>query len=191
MLLDVRLFTAKEYHFMAEAGIFNPDERVELLAGQIIKMAAKGTAHSAAVTRTENLLRNLLGDLVLIRLQDPVQLDDYSEPEPDIALVIPDQMYYEDHHPNPSEVYLIIEVSDTTLSRDLEFKAGIYARSGIADYWVLDVNNRQLHIFREPSQNGYQSELILSDSGSVSPLAFPNVIITVGEMLRPLSSISF
>ncbi|MCL1470752.1 Uma2 family endonuclease [Argonema antarcticum] len=187
MLLDVRLFTAKEYHFMAEAGILNADERVELLAGQIIKMLAKGTAHSAATTRTEKLLESRLENQALVRVQEPVQLDDYSEPEPDIALVIPDRMYYEDHHPTPSEVYLIIEVADTTLSRDLEFKAGIYARSGIADYWVLDVNNRQLHIFREPSQNGYQSELILSDSGSVSLLAFPNVIITVGEMLRPLS----
>lgn len=187
MLLDIRLFTSKEYHRMAESGILDSNERVELLAGQIVKMAAKGTPHSAAVTRTETLLRNCLGEQVLIRLQDPVQLDDYSEPEPDIALVIPDSLYYEDHHPNPSEVYLIIEIADTTIRQDCGLKARIYAQSGITDYWVLDVNNRQLHVFREPSQNGYQSELILSDSGSVSPLAFPNVTITVGEMLRPLT----
>jgi len=187
MLLDIRLFTAKEYYFMAETGILNPDERVELLAGQIVKMAAKGTAHSAATTRTEKLLESRLENQALVRVQDPVQLDDYSEPEPDIAVVRVDPLFYEDHHPTPSEVYLIIEVADTTLSRDIEFKARIYARAGITDYWVLDVNNRRLHIFREPSLNGYQSELILSDSGSVSLLAFPNVIITVGEMLRPLS----
>ncbi len=187
MLLDVRLFTVKEYHQMAESGILNPEERVELLAGQILKMAAKGTAHESSITRTELLLRVLLGREVLLRLQSPVQLDDFSEPEPDIAVVRFDPLYYEDHHPNPSEIYLIIEVADTTLSKDCGIKARIYAQSGIADYWVLDVNNRQLHVFREPSENGYQSELILSDSRRVSPLAFPEVTIAVGEMLRPLA----
>lgn len=187
MLLDVRLFTVKEYQQMAESGILNPEERVELLAGQILKMAAKETAHSAATTRTEKLLENRLGNQALVRVQEPVQLDDFSEPEPDIAVVRFDPLYYEDHHPNPSEIYLIIEVADTTLSKDCGIKARIYAQSGIADYWVLDVNNRQLHIFREPSENGYQSELILSDSRRVSPLAFPEFTIAVGEMLRPLA----
>jgi Uma2 family endonuclease len=185
MLLDVRLLTVKDYHRMTEAGIFDPDERVELLAGQIIKMAAKGTAHESAITRTERLLRNLLGEQILLRLQSPIQLDDYSEPEPDVAVVRVDQLDYEDHHPTRDEVYLIIEVADTSLSRDLEFKAGIYAQSGISDYWVLDVNNRKLHVFREPSQNGYQRQMILSENASVSLLAFPDVTVVVKEMLRP------
>lgn len=187
MLLDVRLFTVKEYHLMAESGILDPDERVELLAGQILKMAAKGTAHSAATTRTEKLLETRLGNQALVRVQEPVHLDNFSEPEPDIAVVRFDPLYYEDHNPNPSEVYLITEVADTTLNRDCGIKARIYAESGIADYWVLDVNNRQLHVFREPSENGYQSELILSDTGRVSPLAFPEIAIAVAEMLRPLA----
>lgn len=185
MLLDVRLLTVKDYHRMAEAGIFDPDERVELLAGQIIKMAAKGTAHGATVKRTEKLLENRLGERVLVRLQDPIQLDNFSEPEPDISVVVPDPLYYDDHHPTRDEVYLIIEVADTSLSRDLEFKAGIYAQSGITDYWVLDVNNRKLHVFREPSQNGYQRQMILSENASVSLLAFPDVTVVVKEMLRP------
>lgn len=187
MLLDVRLFTVKEYHRMAEAGILHPDERVELLAGQILKMAAKGTAHSAATTRTEKLLENRLGEQVLVRVQEPVRLNDFSEPEPDIAVLIPEPLYYEDHHPTPSEVYLIIEVADTSLDRDLNFKARIYAQSGIADYWVLDVNDRQLYVFRLPGQNGYQNEVILSDDRTISPLAFPDCIITVREMLRPIN----
>lgn len=189
MLLDVRLFTVKEYHRMAEAGILDPDERVELIAGKIIKMAAKGTPHSAATTRTEKLLENRLGEQVLVRVQEPIQLNDLSEPEPDIAVLITDPLYYEDHHPTPSEVYLIVEVADTSLDRDINFKAGIYAQAGIADYWVLDVNERLLHIFREPSQNGYQNQIILSDNQTVSPLAFPNCIITVREMLRPIQAI--
>jgi Putative restriction endonuclease len=83
---------------------------------------------------TEKLLENRLGKQVLVRVQEPVRLNDLSEPEPDIAVLIPDPLYYEDHHPTPSEVYLIIEVADTSRERDLNFKAGIYAQSGIADY---------------------------------------------------------
>lgn len=185
MLLDVRLFTVQDYHRMAETGILDPDERVELLAGQIVKMTAKGTSHSAATTRTEKLLEARLGERVLVRVQEPVHLSDFSEPEPDIAVVIFDPLYYEDHHPAPSEVYLIIEVADTSLTRDTEFKARLYSQAGITDYWVLDVNARQLYVFREPSQNGYQSELILAETRTISPLAFPNVTITVSEMLSP------
>ena len=188
-LLDIRLLTVQEYHRMAEIGIFEEDERVELLAGQIVKMAAKGTAHSAAVTRTDKLLNNRLGQRILVRLQDPVRLNDYSEPEPDIAVVVPNPLYYEDHHPTPSEIYLIIEVADTTLRTDCGIKATIYAQSGIADYWVLDVNNRQLHVFREPTQDGYESIVVLGDDASISPLQFPDFYFMVGEMLRPLVTI--
>ena len=188
-LLDIRLLTVQEYHRMAEIGILDEDERVELLAGQIVKMAVKGTAHGAAIARTKILLDNRLGEEIFVRLQDPVRLNDYSEPEPDIAVVVPDPLYYEDHHPTPSEVYLIIEVADTTLRTDLGIKANLYAQSGIADYWVLDVNNRQLHVFREPNQEGYQSIVVLGDDASISPLQFPDISFMVGDMLRPLVSI--
>lgn len=188
-LLDIRLLTVQEYHLMAEIGILDADERVELLAGQIVKKAAKSPPHCAAVKRTENLVNNRLGNRVLVRLQDPVRLNNYSEPEPDIAVVIPDPLYYEDHHPTPSEVYLIIEVADTTLRTDLGIKATIYAQSGIAGYWVLDVNNRQLHVFREPTQDGYLSVAVLGDDASISPLQFPDVSFMVRDMLRPLVSI--
>jgi len=188
-LLDIRLLTVQEYHRMAEMGILEADERVELLAGQIVKMAAKGTAHGAALKRTVELLQNLLWGLVLLSIQDPVRLNDFSEPEPDIALLVRDPLYYEDRHPTPSEVYLIIEVADSTLRTDLGIKATIYAQSGIGDYWVLDVNNRQLHVFREPNQDGYQSIVVLGDDASISPLQFPDISFMVRDMLRPLVSI--
>ncbi|MEG4323988.1 Uma2 family endonuclease [Microcoleus sp. herbarium5] len=186
-LLDIRLLTVHEYDRMTEIGIFDEDERVELLAGQIVKMAAKGTAHGAAIARTRILLDNRLGEQIFVRLQDPVRMNNYSQPEPDISVVIPDPLYYEDHHPIPSEIYLIIEVADTTLRTDCGIKAKIYAESGITDYWVLDVNNRQLHVFREPSQDGYQSRVILADGDSISILRFPDSSFFVREMLRPLS----
>jgi len=185
-LLEIRLFTVQEYHEMIKNGILDEDDRVELLTGQIVKMAAKGTAHNAAVKRTVELVQNLLGRLVLIGVQDSIQLNDNSEPEPDIALLVRDPLYYEDRHPTPSEIYLIIEIADTTLRTDCGIKAKLYAQSGIIEYWVLNVSDRQLHVFREPSQEGYQSELILGDDASISPLHFPDTSFMIGEMLRPL-----
>jgi Uma2 family endonuclease len=186
MPVDVRLLSVEDYHEMAAAGIFRPGGRVVLIAGQLVKIGAKGTVHSAAITRTERMLRQRLGS-VLIRVQNPVQLDDYSEPEPDIAIVSVDPLGYDDHHPTPSEIYLIVEVADTCVGIDCETKVEIYSRSGIVDYWVLDVNDRQLHIFREPSQNGYQSHIILGDDASISLLLFPTVTVAVREMLRPIN----
>ena len=100
--------------------------------------------------------------------------------------VKPYPLFYEDHHPNPREIYLIIEVADTTLKRDRDFKATVYARSGIADYWILDIANRQLYVFRDPQANHYQSEAILNDDATISILAFPDVQISVAEMFSPI-----
>ena len=185
----VRRLSVQDYHRMAESGILQPDERVELLEGQLIQMAAKGTAHRAAVTRIERLLRKQLGDRVLLRFQAAVQLDDYSELEPDIAVVQVDPSYYEDHHPRPTDVFWLIEVSDSTLTFDCEIKAPAFARSGIAEYWVLDVNARKLHVYRSPNQDGYRSETILSEELTIAPLAFPECVITVQEMVRSQPSV--
>ena len=181
----LRLISVKDYHCMAEAGILRPEERVELVSGQILRLFAKGTAHSAAITRTRRLLESRLGEQVLIRLQDPIVLDDYSEPEPDIAVVVLDPLDYEDHHPTVSEVFLIIEIADSSLQYDCQVKAPVYAQSGIRDYWVLDVNARQLHVYRLPSPEGYQSVTVLAEEVVISPIAFPNCEITVKEMFCP------
>ena len=186
MVPGIRLLSVQEYHRMAEIGIFHPEERVELIAGQIIRMSAKGTAHTAAVRRTANVLRNLLFNQAEVYTQDPIQLNDFSEPEPDVAVVRLDPLDYADHHPTPSEVYLIIEVADSSFKYDRETKAKVYAKSGIADYWVLDVIDRKLHVFREPTQEGYQTEVIFSEEARVSPLQFPDVAITLQDMLPPL-----
>ena len=184
----LRKWTVEEYHKLGEIGFFHPEERVELIEGNIIKMSAKGTAHTSALGRADRLFQDLFNNLAWVRVQDPIALDDNSEPEPDITLVIIDPLDYATHHPTPSEIYLIIEVADSSLTYDREVKAKIYARSGIADYWVLNVNDRQLHVFREPAENGYQSELILGENGSISPLHFPAVNIAIPEMLPPIRS---
>ncbi|MEG4985309.1 Uma2 family endonuclease [Microcoleus sp. BR0-C5] len=182
----LRKWTVKEYHKLGEIGIFNPEERLELIEGNIIKLSAKGTVHASATRRTASLLHNLVGNQAAVYNKSPIALDDNSEPEPDIAVVRIDPFDYATHHPTPSEVYLIIEVADSSLTFDREIKAKAYARSGIADYWVLNVNERQLHVFREPAEDGYQSEVILGESASISPLEFPAFNIAILAMLPPI-----
>ncbi|MBD2692501.1 Uma2 family endonuclease [Anabaena catenula] len=181
--LQLRLWTVDEYHRIAEAGIFEPSERVELLEGKIIWMVAKGTAHSSAVGRTNKLLQNRLGNQAWIAVQDPVKLNERSEPEPDIAVVKIDPLDYADHHPTPAEIYLIIEIADSSLKLDTEIKAKAYSQAGIKDYWVLDVVKRELIVFRNPTTEGYQNQEIITEQQKISPLDFPDLEIVVAEML--------
>jgi Uma2 family endonuclease len=184
--LPLRLWTVEEYHRMAAAGIFAVNERVELLEGKIIWIIAKGTTHRSAVGRTDYLLKNRLANLAWVSIQDPIHLNEMSEPEPDIAVVKVDPLDYADHHPTPPEVYLIIEVADSSLKIDCDTKAKAYSQAGITDYWVLDVTSRQLHVFREPTHSGYESVVILAEDATISPLAFPDLQIVVLEMLPPV-----
>lgn len=178
---DLRLITVAEYHQMAAAGILAADEQVELLAGHIIQKMPKGPAHSAFCKRLEKLLERRLGDRILVRLQDPIQLDPLSEPEPDIAIVKPRDDFYVTAHPIPDDVYWLIEIADTTIKRDLGLKAELYAAAGVKDYWVLNLATQQLHVFREPQADGYQRQTILQNQQTVSPLRFPDCVLSVDE----------
>jgi Uma2 family endonuclease len=120
-----------------------------------------------------------------VRSQLPITLNNFSEPEPDIAIVKLDPSDYDDHHPTAADIYLIIEVADSTLKTDLEIKSLLYAQNGISDYWVLDLNHRQLQVFREPTEQGYQQQFILEDDASIQPLTFSQITIPIAKMLRP------
>ncbi|NER23002.1 MAG: Uma2 family endonuclease [Symploca sp. SIO1C2] len=186
LALDIRLINVAEYHCMADAGVFHPEERVELIAGQLVKMAAKGTAHTVTLRRINRLFTCLSFQIeVMVQIQDPIVLDDYSEPEPDFALLRLEPREYIDAHPTAADTYLVIEVADSSFKYDSETKAKLYAQSNIADYWVLDVVKRQLHVFRQPSNQGHQSEVILTEDDSISPLQFPEIKISIQEMLAP------
>jgi Uma2 family endonuclease len=179
-------WTVQDYHRMGELGLLDPNERTELLHGQITIMVAKGTAHVLALRSMSRMFDDLLADeTAFVSTQDPIQLDNYSEPEPDLAIVQGDFLDYAEQHPRPEHVCLIVEIADSTLKRDCEIKDKIYAQAGIADYWVLDVKNRQLHIFRVPAPTGYTQHLILNEPNQVSPLAFPNFKIALSSILPP------
>jgi len=184
LALDIRPIKVAEYHCMAEAGVFHPEERVELITGQLVTMAAKGTAHTATLRRINRLFTRLSFKIeIIVQIQDPIVLDNYSEPEPDLALLRIDPREYIDSHPTAADTYLVIEIADTSFTYDCETKGKLYAQSNITDYWVVDVVNRKLHVFRQPSNQGYQREVILTEDASVSPLQFPDITITVQEML--------
>jgi Uma2 family endonuclease len=181
----LKSWTVKDYHRMSELGILDPTERTELIAGQIILMVAKGTPHVITLQLFSSELLSQLGTSALIRTQDPIHLDDSSEPEPDLVIVQGKILDYVDRHPQPSDIQLIVEVADSTINYDCQVKDKTYAKAGIPDYWVIDLKNRQFHIFRDPQPNGYASHLILAESQTVSPLAFPMVTISITSVLVP------
>jgi Uma2 family endonuclease len=185
---SLKRWTVQDYHRMSEVGILDPNERTELIAGHITLMAAKGTPHVTALRLLATTLGELLADQsVFVSTQDPIQLNDFSEPEPDLMIVKGTILDYVDHHPRPDQINLVVEVADSTLKQDCEVKDKVYAQAGIADYWVLDVKNRQLHIFGQPTPTGYTRHLILKEPNSVSLLAFPNLILTLTAILPPIS----
>ncbi len=185
-LHNLKSWTVRDYHRMSELGILNPNERTELIAGQITLMVAKGTPHVITLQLLASELLAQLGTTALIRTQDPIHLDDSSEPEPDLVIVQGEILDYVDRHPQPTDIHLLVEVADSTLNYDCQVKDKIYAKAGILEYWVIDLKNRQVHIFRDPQTTDYASHLILAESQTVSPLAFPHVIIPIASILPPV-----
>lgn len=182
---NLKSWTVHDYHLMSDLGILDPTERTELIAGQITLMVAKGTPHVITLQLFGSELLSQLGTESLIRTQDPIHLDDSSEPEPDLVIVQGKILDYVDRHPQPADIHLLVEVADSTLSYDCQIKDKVYAKAGIQDYWVIDLKNRQVHIFRNPQSTGYASHLMLDESQTVSPLAFPAVIISISSILLP------
>ncbi len=169
---------------MSELGILAAHERTELIMGQIVVMAAKGTPHVTALRLLAQQLDQFLADRPFFAsTQDPIALDDLSELEPDLAILRGEILDY-NKHPQPQDVVLIVEIADSTLRQDCEIKDKVYAQAHILEYWVLDLKNYQLHIFQQPT-NGYGSHLILSTAGNVSPLAFPEMAIAISSIFPP------
>lgn len=166
---------------MLEVEIISPDERVELVDGEIISMAAKKPPHVITTELIAEYLKELLRGVAHIRVQDPVVLSDRSEPEPDIAVVIPPLRRYIDHHPKSEDILLIIEVADSTLIFDTNKKATAYAKSKIADYWVVDVAARFVYVQRSPANRIYTEKIILNECDTIKLIAFPLVEVVLQE----------
>ncbi len=161
--IEPQLFrwSTTKYNQLVEAGILSPEDRVELLDGQIVFMSPSKSRHAGFIDRLNNFLSPLLGKDYIIRVQNPVWLDEYSEPEPDIAVLNFKSSFYTDQHPQPEDIVLVVEISDTSLARDREIKIPLYARAGIPEYWIVNLIDNRVEQYTEPSENGYRNGLTL------------------------------
>lgn len=153
-----KLFTVEDYHKMADAGILESDDRLELIKGEIIKMTPIKSAHAGIVTFLLEYLIIELHKKYTITGQNPVAFDRYSEPEPDIVVAAYRKDKYRSGHPTPSDVSLIIEVADSSLEYDRSTKKELYAESGIPEYWIVNIPDRQLEIFRQQAGSDYKEK---------------------------------
>lgn len=161
-------FSRRQYEQMIGAGIFGPEERLELLNGELIDMAPQKSRHATAVTLLSEALPALFGGTCTIRTQLPFSLDEHSEPEPDIAVVPGRPRDYRDAH--PERALLIVEVAETTLAYDRTRKLRAYAQAGIAEYWILDLNGEALEVYRHPMGDTYEEQRVLEATDRVRPL---------------------
>jgi Uma2 family endonuclease len=174
--------TVADYYRMGETGILAPDARVELIEGEIIDMSPIGSPYAGTVDYMADVLRSACGRQAIVRTQNPVFLDLHSEPQPDIALLRPRLDFYRSSHPTPADVFLIVEVSDSSLAYDTQIKLPLYARHGIPEVWLVDLPNRRFIVHRTPTPAGFQDVQTLTDLSAVTPLLLPGVRINVSDV---------
>jgi Uma2 family endonuclease len=173
-------WSINDYHQMIENGLLS-DRQVELINGQIINMAPELPIHRVTNRRGAKYLEALLGEQAVIFSASPITLPDDGEPQPDICIAIPPESRYDQRHPQPDDIYWLVEVSNSTLAYDLREKAHLYAEKLIQEYWVLDTTGRRLWQHRQPQDGRYCSVIAIS-SGKITPLAFPQVEVEVGQL---------
>jgi Uma2 family endonuclease len=178
-----RRFTVDEYHRMGEAGVLHEDDRVELLDGEVVLMSPIGGPHTACVKRFTQLLVLRAHGQAIVSIQDPVELDELSEPQPDLALLRPRDDFYESAHPRPDDVLLAIEVGDSSVRFDREIKAPLYARAGVREVWLVDLPASEVSVCRRPGAEGYEDVVVKRRGDVLRPEALPDVTINVDEIL--------
>jgi len=178
-------FTVDDYHRMAEAGILGEDDRVELIEGEIVEMSPIGRRHQACLDRMTALFSTRLAGRAIVRIQGPVRLSHFSEPQPDLVLLRPRADYYASVDAGPDDVLLLIEVADASLAYDREVKTPLYARAAVAEYWILDLQYDRLLVFRDPDPGAGRYSRVdqLARDERIAPLAFPDLEIRVADLL--------
>jgi Uma2 family endonuclease len=178
-----KLFTVDEYYKMADAGILGPEDRVELIDGEIIQMGPIGNRHAGCVIAATDLFKAAFGGRVSVSVQNPLRLSDYTEPEPDVVLLKPRKDSYRNKRVGVEDVLLVVEVSDTTLEYDREVKLPRYAAAGVPEVWIEDLENGQLLVCRNPVGNAYTTFQTLRSRDSVAVPAFPGTTFNVEDLL--------
>jgi Uma2 family endonuclease len=179
-----RSFSRGDFRHMVEAGLF-AGERVELLDGVVVTMSPQNTPHATTVNRLNYQLMKLCGPGIYIRVQSSIALDEYSQPDPDLVLCVPDPLDYAEEHPRPEQIFLLIEVADASLRQDRQHKARLYARSGIPQYWLVDLTHRRVEVMTRPNKVAERYERIRTvRSGQTLPL-LQGPRVAVANILPP------
>jgi Uma2 family endonuclease len=179
-----RRFTVDEYHRMGEAGILREDDRVELIDGEVVQMTPIGSRHAGCVKRINHLLTTRLRERAVVAVQDPVLLGRHSEPQPDVMVLRPRPDFYSDSHPSASDVWLLIEVSDTTAQFDRTVKVPLYARAGIVEVWLVDLEADSVEVYRRPAPDGRYADVRRAVRGDrLIGQAVPDLAVAVEAIL--------
>lgn len=161
-----RLFTVEEYHRMGEVGIL-PEKGLELIHGELIEMSPIGSKHAATVDKITRFFVQLFQMKAIVRVQNPITIADHSEPEPDISILKDRRDYYSEKHPGPEDVYLLIEVADSSINFDRTVKLNMYAAAGIPETWIIDLEKNQIETYRDPVESTYTDKKIATKSDPV------------------------
>jgi Uma2 family endonuclease len=173
------VITAEEYLRMGEAGVFDPEARLELIEGEIIEMAPIGSPHAATVAFLTRLLVRAVGDSAIVWAQNPLVANSRSVPQPDVLLVKPRSDFYRSGHPRADDTLLAVEVADSTLAFDLRTKMPLYAKSCIRELWIVDVNDAKVHVFRDPEGGVYKTAFVAGVGDTLKVLALSMVKVEV------------
>ncbi|MEG5171728.1 Uma2 family endonuclease [Microcoleus sp. B3-D7] len=189
-IATAKRFTIAEYHRLTELGFFGEDDRVELINGELLKMAAKGTAHETCRRRLLRELSAIVAERATLQCQSPIVLPTNSEPEPDFSLVQNRPDDYLSSHPCPGDILLLIEVADSSLSYDKQVKLPLYAEAGICNYWIFNLSQTCLECYSEPYQNapgqfGYRRTLIFLPNESVNLPYFHDLALDLSRVFPP------
>jgi Uma2 family endonuclease len=176
-------FSVDEYYRMAEVGILAFDKKFELIEGEVIQVSPIGARHAARVDRINKLFNRQLNEEI-VRVQNPVRLGNHSEPEPDVSILKPRKDFYEESHPTPEDVLLIIEITDTSGVYDRNVKIPMYARAGITEVWIMDVQNGFIEVHKDPINGTYQEKLIFREGQYITPQSLPHVTISVDSLFK-------
>jgi Uma2 family endonuclease len=178
-----KLFTVDDYYKMLDAGILRDDDRVELIEGEIIEMSPMGSRHAAVVTCVTDVIVPLLKGNALLRPQLPLRLNEFNEPEPDIVVLKPRPDCYSSRHPGPADVFLVLEISDSSLKYDRDVKLPIYAAARLPEVWIADLPGDVVLVYREPSGKRDRTSLSFRRGDSLSCLKFPQIQLAAGHLL--------
>ena len=178
-----RRFTVAEYYAMADVGILEENDRIELLDGDLIVMPPIGDWHAASVNRFTNSLPPQMQGRAIVSVQNPTRLNDESEPQPDIMLLRWRDDFYGGGHPGPADVLLLVEIADTSVDYDRTAKLSAYARAGIPEVWIATRQDIRIEAYTEPTEGEYSNVRYAGPGESIAPQAFPDVILEVDSLI--------